>query len=85
MVEAISVTLPFSMHSSKVCCCFLLKYWISSRYSSTPFIPSKVPVLCTASLISAVEAVVPLSFTRCLSVFLAIMEATVVLPTPEGP
>ncbi len=46
---------------------------------------SKVPIRATASLISAVEAVVPLSFTRSMSVFLAMMEATVVFPTPEGP
>ena len=48
-------------------------------------IPSKVLVLATASLMSAVEAVVPFSLTRCRLVFLAMMEATVVLPTPAGP
>ena len=34
--------LPFSMNSSRLCCCFLLKYWISSRYSSTPLGASMV-------------------------------------------
>ena len=31
VVEAITVIFPFSMNSSRDCCCFLLKYWISSR------------------------------------------------------
>ena len=31
VVEAIRVTLPSSMYSSRDCCCFLLKYCISSR------------------------------------------------------
>jgi hypothetical protein len=31
VVEAIRVICPFSINSSKLCCCFLLKYCISSR------------------------------------------------------
>ena len=31
MVEAMRVRDPFSMNSSRLCCCFLLKYWISSK------------------------------------------------------
>ena len=42
-------------------------------------------VLATAALISAVEAVVPFNFTRWRLVFFAMMEATVVFPTPAGP
>ena len=31
VVEAMRVIDPFSMNSRRVCCCFLLRYWISSR------------------------------------------------------
>ena len=31
VVEAMRVIFPFSINSSRDCCCFLLKYWISSR------------------------------------------------------
>ena len=31
VVEAMRVMRPSSMNSSRDCCCFLLKYWISSR------------------------------------------------------
>ena len=61
MVEAIRVIFPFSMYSNKDCCCFLLKDWISSRYSSTPLGASSVSSWEVISRISAVEAVVALS------------------------
>ena len=47
--------------------------------------PSKVSSPETIDFISAVEAVVPLSFLRVLCVLLAIYVARVVLPTPDGP
>ena len=31
VVEAMRVTVPSSIHSSRLCCCFLFRYWISSR------------------------------------------------------
>ena len=85
MVDAISVILPFSMCSSSVCCCFLLKDWISSRYRSTPLGASMVSSWETISLMSEVEAVVALSLQSLRFVRSAMMLATVVLPVPEGP
>ena len=85
MVEAMRVILPFSMCSSRVCCCFLLKDWISSRYSSTPLGASMVSSWETISLMSAVEAVVALSLKSFRWVRSAMMFATVVLPVPAGP
>ena len=61
MVEAMRVMDPFSINSSRDCCCFLLKYWISSRYSSTPPGAISVPTSPMMSLISWREAVVALS------------------------
>ena len=84
-MEAISVMLPFSMNSKSVCCCFLLKYWISSRYSKTPFTACSVFTCATTSRISAVEAVVPFNLHRCMWLCFAMMDATVVFPTPDGP
>ena len=50
-----------------------------------PFIPPKVSSWLTISLMSAVEAVVPLSLRRVRLVFSAMMVASVLLPTPDGP
>ena len=50
-----------------------------------PLMPENVPSCDTISLMSEVEAVVPLSLRRVLFVLLAIYVAKVVLPTPEGP
>ena len=85
VVEAINVICPFSINSNKICCCFLLKYCISSKYNKTPFIVSNVFKFEITSLISEVEAVVPFIFTNLRLVVLAIMVASVVFPTPEGP
>ena len=85
MVEAMRVIFPFSMNSSRDCCCFLLKYWISSRYSSTPSGARRVPISAIMSLISEIEAVVALSRWRGRLVRWAMMLATVVFPVPEGP
>ena len=85
MVEAIRVSLPFSINSNRLCCCFLLKYWISSRYSKIPPGASRVPTSAIMSLISCRDAVVALSRYRVLLVFSAMMLATVVFPVPEGP
>ena len=85
MVEAIRVILPFSMNSSRLCCCFLLKYWISSRYSSTPLGASMVSTSAMMAFTSCRDAVVAFRWYRAFSVRLAMMEAMVVLPVPEGP
>ena len=77
--------LPFSMYSNKDCCCFLLKDWISSRYSSTPLGAIKVSNCAVISRISAVEAVVAFSLYNVLLVCLAMILATVVFPVPLGP
>ena len=77
--------LPSSRNSSSVCCCFLLKYWISSRYRRTPFTASIRSKPETISRMSAVEAVVPLSLQSFRFVCRAMREASVVLPTPGGP
>ena len=47
--------------------------------------PEKVPTSATTSRISAVEAEVPFSLCSVIEVLSAIMRATVVFPTPEGP
>ena len=57
-VEAMRVILPFSMNSSRLCCCFLLKYWISSRYSSTPLGASMVSTSAMMAFTSCRDAVV---------------------------
>ena len=85
MVLAIRVILPFSMYSSRDCCWRLLKYWISSKYNNMPLGADRVSSSATSARISAVEALVPLSRRKARSVRLAIMDATVVLPTPGGP
>ena len=85
MVEAIRVIFPFSICSSRDCCCFLLKDWISSKYSSTPLGAKNVSSWDTISLMSAVEAVVAFSLNRVRLVCLAMMLATVVFPVPLGP
>ena len=77
-----SVIFPVSMNSSRLCCCFLLKYWISSRYTSAPFGARKVS---SSSLMSAMPAVVAFKWYNLRSVCCAMMDATVVLPTPDGP
>ena len=79
------MTVPCSTHSSRLCCWRLLKYWISSRYSKMPPAAPKVPISASTDLISLVEAVVPLSLCSCIPLPAAMMLATVVLPTPEGP
>ena len=76
---------PFSICSRRVCCCFLLKYWISSRYSRIPFGAARVSTSPTSALMSAVEAVVAFILCKVRLVVRAITDATVVLPTPEGP
>ena len=76
---------PSSMNSSRDCCCFLLKYCISSRYSSTPPGVRKVSSSSIIFLMSAMPAVVALSLRRERLVRWAIIRATVVLPVPEGP
>lgn len=35
-----SVTEPSSMHSSRLCCCFLFRYWISSTAGCLPHLPA---------------------------------------------
>ena len=80
-----SVMPPFSMCSSSDCCCFLLKYWISSRYSRMPSGAIIVPSWATTSRMSWAEAVVALRRQSFRRVRRAIRLATVVLPTPEGP
>ena len=52
------VILPFSRNSSRLCCCFLLKYWISSRYSSTPLGAIMVPTSPMTFFTSCSDAVV---------------------------
>ena len=79
------MTVPCSTHSRRLCCWRLLKYWISSRYSKIPPLPPSVPISLSTDLISLVEAVVPLSLCRRIPLPAAMMLATVVLPTPEGP
>ena len=85
MVEAISVILPSSMYSSRLCCCFLLRYCISSRYSSIPLEPRNVSTSETTLLMSPVEAEVPFSLCSRMLADSAMIRATVVFPTPEGP
>ena len=85
MVEAIRVNDPFSINSSRLCCCFLLKYWISSRYSRMPPGASSVPTSAMMSFTSCKDAVVAFRRYSVLWVFSAMMLATVVLPVPEGP
>ena len=82
-MEAIRVIFPFSIYSSRDCCCFLLKYWISSRYKRIPLGAANVSSSATTSRISAVEAVVPLSRCRRRFVVRAMIPASVVFPTPE--
>ena len=71
-MEAISVIFPFSMYSSSDCCCFLLKYCISSRYKSTPFGVKSVSSSAIMPLMSDVPAVVALSLWSALPDFSAI-------------
>ena len=85
VVEAMSVILPSSINSSSDCCCFLLKYCISSRYSSTPPGVSNVSSSAIIALMSEMPAVVALSLRNVRLVFSAIILATVVLPVPDGP
>ena len=80
-----SVILPVSMNSSRLCCCFLLKYWISSRYTSAPFGARKVSSSSMIALMSAMPAVVAFKWYNLRSVCCAMMDATVVFPTPDGP
>jgi len=80
-----SVIEPFSINSSRLCCCFLLKYWISSRYRRMPFGASMVSSSSMIARMSASPAVVALSFRSVRFVFSAMMRATVVLPVPDGP
>ena len=84
-MEAIRVREPFSMYSSRLCCCFLFRYWISSRYSRIPLHPARVPVWAMISLISPTEAEVPFSLYRVMLLLLAMIRARVVFPTPDGP
>ena len=85
MVLAIMVILPFSRNSSRLCCCFLLKYWISSRYSRMPLGASMVSTSAMIALISDRLAVVALRWYSAFRVRLAMMLAMVVFPVPEGP
>ncbi len=85
MVEAMRVILPFSMNSSRLCCCFLLKYWISSRYSSTPLGASMVSTSLMTAFTSCRDAVVALRWYRVFFVRWAMMLAMVVFPVPDGP
>ena len=85
MVEAIRVTVPCSTHSRRLCCWRLLKYCISSRYKRMPPDAPSVPMSESTDLMSLVEAVVPLSLCSCIPLPAAMMLATVVLPTPDGP
>ena len=50
-----------------------------------PFGAVKVSISATMSRISCVEALVPFSLRRARFVLPAIIDATVVFPTPEGP
>ena len=84
-MEAIRVTLPSSIHSNRLCCCFLFRYWISSRYSRMPPAAASVPISLSTALISPVPQEVPLSLCRVMPLFSAMMRATVVFPVPEGP
>ena len=79
------MTLPSSIHSNRLCCCFLFRYWISSRYSRMPPAAASVPISLSTALISPVPQEVPLSLCRVMPLFSAIMRATVVFPVPEGP
>ena len=85
MVDAISVIFPFSRNSSRLCCCFLLKYCISSRYSSIPLGASMVSTSAITFFTSCKDAVVAFSVYSVLLACFAIMLATVVLPVPDGP
>ena len=85
MVEAIRVILPFSRNSNRLCCCFLLKYCISSRYSRIPFGAIMVSTSAMTFFTSWRDAVVALRVYSAFFACLAIMLATVVLPVPEGP
>ena len=80
-----SVTEPSSMHSSRLCCCFLFRYWISSRYSRMPPAPASVPISLSTALMSPVPQEVPLSLCSVIPLFSAMMRATVVFPVPDGP
>ena len=80
-----SVILPSSIYSSNDCCCFLLKYCISSKYSSIPPEPMTVSVCDMTSLTSDSDAVVALSLYIVISACAAMMFAAVVLPVPGGP
>ena len=84
-MDAMSVILPSSINSSSDCCCFLLKYCISSRYSSTPLGVRSVSSSDIIALISAIPAVVAFNFRSVRLVFSAIILATVVFPVPDGP
>ena len=85
MVEAMRVTSPLSMTSSRDCCCFLLKYWISSRYSRMPLGAIMVPTSPITSFTSERDPVVALIRRRVRPDCLAMMFATVVFPVPDGP
>ena len=47
--------------------------------------PENVPTSATTSRMSAVDAEVPFSLWSVMEVLSAMMRATVVFPTPEGP
>ncbi len=84
-MDAMSVIEPFSINSSRLCCCFLLKYWISSRYRSTPLGAIMVSTSPMIAFTSCRDAVVALRWYRVFFVRWAMMLAMVVLPVPEGP
>ena len=77
-MDAMSVMRPSSMNSSSDCCCFLLKYCISSRYSRMPPGVRRVSSSAIIALMSEIPAVVALNLLRLRLVFSAIMHATVV-------
>ena len=85
VVDAISVIRPSSINSRSDCCCFLLKYWISSRYRSIPPVPMSVEVSAIISFISEREAEVAFSFRSVIPDPSAMIRAAVVFPVPGGP
>ena len=52
-MEAIRVTLPSSIHSNRLCCCFLFRYWIS----------------CQAIVIESAEEAKKLDFSKSIRLF----------------
>ena len=86
VVAPMRMMLPFSTKGRNASCCALLKRWISST-NRMVCSPKRrfASAVCITSLISLIPLVTALKSMKFAFVLLAMMRASVVLPTPGGP